>query len=136
MYTGIYQASRFHWGWSRAFRSQCAGSGGSESDDAILFRYGHPEPARLISGNRDEPRRVKERGQVLKGRDLSSLAIELVQSGHSDKMSSLSAFMGALRPKGAVINKHAGRRSQTGCGRVGRGAGMNREILWRPEKGH
>lgn len=79
---------------------------------------------------------MKERGQVLKGRDLSSLAIELVPSGHSDKMSSLRAFMGASRPKGVVINKHAGRRAQTGCGRIGRGTGVNSEILWRLEKGH
>ena len=93
-------------------------------------------PERLISGNRNVPRRVEERGQVPKGCGLSSLAIELVQSGHLDKISSLRAFMGTSRPKGAVINKHAGHRAQTGCGRIGRGTGENSEILWRPEKGH
>lgn len=58
-------------------------------------------PERLISGNRNVPRRVEERGQAPKGCGLSSLAIELVQSGHSDKISSLRAFMDFAPKRGS-----------------------------------
>ena len=59
------------------FRSWCASEGG-ESDDAVLFCYGDPGVGKTYIRyyNKDKPRGMEGKGQVLTSRDISSLVID------------------------------------------------------------
>ena len=58
------------------YRTWCAGSGGDESNNAILFCYCDPGAGQTVLGKKDEAREIKRKGQVLTSRDASSLVID------------------------------------------------------------
>ena len=65
---------------TQEFESWCAGSEGSESDNAVLFCYGDPGVGKtyIRYSTKSEPRGMEEKWQELTSRDISSLVIDLL----------------------------------------------------------